>query len=155
VTIGRGGGAPRARRIVTVLALLFVLGGVVAVAVCSSPAAADQSKPYVYPEITQRDIEEASRSDDLGGSGQSRRCIELVPGGTGRILPETSQTNCAEIAHLTSALPREPGGFLLSPGTSRRDWRCHLYPVGGGSQDLLSCSRGKAKFSIVRISQSS
>lgn len=63
---GKGGQKSRARSTAAGAALLVVLGALIWIG-SSSSAAADQSQAYAYPEVTQRDIEEASRSGNLGG----------------------------------------------------------------------------------------
>ena len=81
-----------------------------------------------------------------GGSG----CHKYIHGVLGRILPETSDLNCAAIDDLTFAVPSEPSVEYVQGESPRLLWKCRLYGEQEAPPLLLRCRHHKRHFSIVK-----
>jgi hypothetical protein len=68
----------------------------------------------------------------------------------GRILPETSDLNCAEIDDLIFGIPSEPGVNYIQDGSPRLLWKCSLYGEQEAPPLLYRCQHHKRHFSIVK-----
>lgn len=81
-----------------------------------------------------------------GGSG----CHKYIHGVFGRILPETSDLNCAAIDDLTFAVPSEPSVEYVQGESPRLLWKCRLYGEQEAPPLLLRCQHHRRHFSIVK-----
>lgn len=81
-----------------------------------------------------------------GGSG----CHMNIRGALSRILPETSDPNCAAIDYLIFGLPSEPEVFSILDGSPRLLWKCRFYEEQEAPPLLLRCQHHKRHFSIVK-----
>jgi len=84
-----------------------------------------------------------------GPADAAAGCDQTVLGAEGVIRPETSGMNCRQIKQMITAVPAEPGGYLVESPITGRLWKCHRNEPHS-RRPLLRCELHAAHFSVHR-----